>query len=184
MTVFFTSDTHFGHKNIIHHCSRPWATVEEMNEGLIERWNKRIKPEDIVYHLGDFSFTKPKLVAGFLDRLNGRKNLLRGNHDNKVELYSDRFESVRDYRVLRMEGEVIVLMHFPISSWEGMNKGAWHLHGHSHGTHRTSLPTSAEFGPRLDVGVDCHDWYPLSFEEVREKLKDVKLKKAVDHHEL
>jgi calcineurin-like phosphoesterase family protein len=182
MTIFFTSDHHFGHANIIKHCNRPWNTVAEMNEGLIERWNERIKPEDTVYHLGDLSFTKPKLVSSFLEHLNGRKHLIRGNHDNKVDLYSHFFESVRDYRVLRWEGEIIVLMHFPISSWEGMHKGTWHLHGHSHGTHQRSLPLSTEHGPSLDVGVDCHNWYPLSFEEVREKLKDIKLQRSVDHH--
>jgi len=80
LNIFFTSDTHFGHKNILKYCNRPFVNVEEMDEVMIERWNGRIGKNDSVYHLGDFSFSSnPKT---YFERLNGKKILIIGNHDN------------------------------------------------------------------------------------------------------
>lgn len=79
--VYFTSDTHFGHKNVIGYCSRPWKTVEEMDEALIENWNSVVKPHDCVYHLGDFAFAKRPRIKEIVAQLNGHKVLILGNHD-------------------------------------------------------------------------------------------------------
>ena len=81
--VYFTSDTHFGHENIIKWCRRPYSSVEEMNEKLIENWNSVVGPDDIVFHLGDFAFGGSGLWKEVLSRLNGKKYLIIGNHDEK-----------------------------------------------------------------------------------------------------
>ena len=83
--IFFTSDTHFGHANIIKYCARPFASVQEMNRELIARWNAVVGPRDTVYHLGDFAFGKASEAPTFLRKLNGAKKILiRGNHDRNA----------------------------------------------------------------------------------------------------
>ena len=164
MTTFFVSDTHFGHKNIIKYCNRPWDNVQEMNAGLIERWNSVVEPDDEVWHLGDFCMggTRPK---DWLPRLNGKIHLIRGNHDPHVE--DQGFASVQNYKELNIQGKKITLLHFPMRAWNGSHKGTWHLFGHVHGT------MTVQYGRKgvkdamaIDAGVDCHDYTPVSFEQV------------------
>ena len=190
MDTFFTSDTHWYHKNIIRFCNRPAVDVEEMNEILIQRWNERIKPQDHVYHLGDFAFCNKTKRLEIIRELNGIKHLIRGNHDpDSNSWWTDAgFVWVRDYYVLRYhdqyeneEGELqqyhqpIVLCHFPILSWENMHHGSWHLHGHCHG----SLPATRMM--RMDVGVDTNNLYPYSYEEIK-KIMVMRQVVPVDHH--
>ena len=201
MTTWFTSDTHFYHNNIIELCNRPIGIplnsereerVAAMNQIMIDRWNEKIKPQDMVYHLGDFAFcnkTKRKEIIG---QLNGQKHLVRGNHDpDSNQWWLDAgFLWVRDYYRLRYfdisetdEGEFleyhqpIILCHFPILSWENMHHSTWHLHGHCHG----SLPLTRQM--RLDIGVDTNNMYPYSYEEIK-KLMVFKTVVPVDHHGL
>jgi calcineurin-like phosphoesterase family protein len=188
--IWFTSDTHYYHRNIIAFCDRPYADVEAMNDGLISTWNSRVGRQDIVYHLGDFAFCGKTRRHEIIERLHGRKHLIRGNHDPDRDEWwlNNGFESVRDYFVLRVhdqgqsdEGDIvqyhqpIVLCHFPILSWENMQHGTWHLHGHCHG----SLPPTRM--QRMDVGVDTNKMHPYSYEEV----KQIMIKRMivpVDHH--
>lgn len=189
--IFFTSDTHFWHKNIIEHCDRPWDTVEEMNEGLIERWNEVVGPHDTVYHLGDFSFGNLDKTTEVFTRLNGNKLLVKGNHDGKA-VCQQGWGWVKDYYKIKPKtifedfdgnprevGRQIALCHFPHESWENMHHGAWHLHGHCHGT----LPDRG--GLRVDMGVDnLQFWYayrPVAFTELEELMSGRSFKK-VDHH--
>lgn len=79
--VFFTSDHHFGHQNIISYCARPWDSVEEMTEGLVEAWNETVHPDDLVYYLGDFAMGRIDDTLPIVGRLNGTKLLVPGNHD-------------------------------------------------------------------------------------------------------
>lgn len=181
MTIWFTSDTHFYHKKVIEYCQRPVADVEEMNEWLIERWNERIRPDDEVYHLGDFFFCGVSKAAPILERLNGEKNWILGNHDYKLWKKLDCpmfFKSVKHYKKLKIDGQRIILCHFPILSWDRLSHGSWHLHGHCHGSLNGG---PHDHGKRLDVGVDCHNWYPISFEDVRDFMKGREIVK-VDHH--
>ena len=83
MAIFYISDTHFGHKNVLKYDNRPYFTVAEMDADLIRRWNNAVKPTDTVYHLGDFSWLKPAEESEILQQLNGTKILIRGNHDYK-----------------------------------------------------------------------------------------------------
>lgn len=199
MGVFFTSDTHFYHNNIIDFCDRDIGIpknsdreerVEAMNEVLIDCWNERIKPTDEVFHLGDFAFSNKTKRTGIIQRLNGHKRLIRGNHDpDSSDWWKEAgFDWVRDYYVYRHhdqyeddEGNIqqyhqpIVLMHFPILSWENMHHGFWHLHGHCHG----SLPETRMM--RMDVGVDTNNLYPYSYEDIK-KVMVMRSVVPVDHH--
>ena len=76
MTTFFTADTHFGHKNVIRYCNRPFASATEMDERLIENWNKIVGPDDLIYHLGDFTLLGEDLAAGYFQRLNGKIHII------------------------------------------------------------------------------------------------------------
>lgn len=175
--IFFTSDTHYAHKRIIEYSKRPFGDIHEMREVMVARWNAVVGCNDTVYHLGDVSFQRNDPIVW---RLNGTKVLVAGNHDRKG--YPEGFEEVCDYRVLRVEGEKLVLFHFPISSWEGMHRGSWHLHGHSHGSHRYSWPMSRVHGKRMDVGVDCHDFTPVSFAQVKAIMGKLAAGEPTDHH--
>lgn len=160
-----------------------------MNEWLIDRWNSKVKPDDEIWHLGDFFFCGTQKAEAILKRLNGRKKRVRGNHDyglaKKLDGY---FEEIRDYKMLRIQStyendqgeevtyvQPIVLCHFPILSWDGMAHGSWHLHGHCHG----SLPDNGSL--RLDVGVDPMGYYPVSFDELKAKMA-LRTVVPVDHH--
>jgi calcineurin-like phosphoesterase family protein len=161
--IYFTSDTHFGHHNIIKYCDRPFEDVDHMNEELVKRWNAVVSPDDEVYHLGDFCMGKKSRPKMWLPRLNGTIHLIRGNHDPDVE----GFASVRNYHELKWNKKKIVLFHYPIRSWNGMHKGSWHLFGHVHGGMTVKYGRKTlEDCLALDAGSDCFDWTPISIEEV------------------
>jgi calcineurin-like phosphoesterase family protein len=163
--LFFTSDLHFDHAGIIHHCHRPFHDVEEMNEALIARFNERVSDKDEVYFLGDFAFRNPAL---FLARLKGKRHhLILGNHDYKrlPGIKEAAFYSVQDVLYLRHEGMRFFLSHYAHRTWRNSVHGSYHLYGHSHG----SLPS---FNRSMDVGVDCCNYYPISLDEILEVLKD------------
>ena len=168
--VFFTSDHHFGHKNIIRFSDRPFETVEEMDEAMVERWNEVVGERDHVFHLGDVSLHGPQRTRELLDRLNGHIYLVIGNHEKSAmnTVCRDRFEWRKDLFDLRIHDEedskrqYIVLCHYAMRVWNRSFHGSWHLYGHSHGT-LPDDPQSLSF----DAGVDCHDFKPLSYAEVK-----------------
>ena len=174
MTVWFTSDTHFDHKNVINYCSRPFDSVEEMNDTLIHNWNSVVGTDDIVYFLGDFCFSSRH--NEFLDVLHGEKHLIVGNHDPLKVCASPKWASANDIKQIRVDNQVIVLCHYAMRVWNRCHRGAWHLYGHSHG----SLMDDAG-ALSLDVGVDCHDYFPISLKRVQELMKK-KEYMPVDHH--
>lgn len=162
MSVYFTSDTHFGHENIIQMCNRPFANTEAMDEAMIERWNERVRPGDKVYHLGDFSFRSATGADKYLARLNGEIHLIAGNHDNRtLEHHAHLFASVHLIHELRLGSHWLVLCHYPMREWHGSWRGSWHLFGHVH-----SRLDHQPHGFSLDVGVDSHDFRPWSLEEI------------------
>lgn len=165
MTTWFTSDTHFGHKNIIKYSNRPFNDVEEMNSVLIDNWNATVKPNDEVYHLGDFSLYPKNMAQKILDQLSGKKHLIIGNHDqNNIKL--DGWEWVRHYHEITNHNNMIVLSHYAMRTWNKQHRGSWMLYGHSHGK-LPDDPTSLSF----DVGVDCHDMQLISFGMVQKIMK-------------
>lgn len=154
MTLFFTADTHFGDHRTINIWRRPFASVAEMDALLIERWNATVAPSDVVWHLGDVA-RRPADVPSLLARLNGTKHLLRGNNDPNATLAADGWASVGDYAELDVDDRKLVLCHYPFRSWNAQHRGALNLHGHSHGRLKP-LPR------QLDVGVDAHDFAPVT----------------------
>jgi calcineurin-like phosphoesterase family protein len=158
--LWFTSDHHFGHANIIKHDGRPFACVDEMNEQLIRRWNECVRPHEEVWHLGDLVFRAHGNPAEIIRRLHGRIHIVWGNHDGDyAQACPELFASTHDLVRIRHAGQTLVLCHYPLEEWHGSHRGTWHLHGHCHG----SRPPR---GMRLDVGVNRHDYRPWSFDEV------------------
>lgn len=177
--IWFISDTHWNHANIIKYCKRPFASIGEMNEKLIENWNARVKPGDSVYHLGDFALkVSQQEVENLVRRLNGQIHLIWGNHDqkNKSVLKATNFAEKVPYKELKIGDLKIVMCHYPFLTWNRAHHGSWDLHGHSHG----NLPRDPN-ARRVDVGVDCWNYSPVSFDEIRVEMEKVQFK-PVDHH--
>jgi calcineurin-like phosphoesterase family protein len=182
--VFFTADTHFGHKNIIKYCNRPFADVEEMNNTMRNNWNKVVGPADIVFHIGDFAFLKnPREM---IYSLNGEIILVPGNHDDDVKLLEVMGINQTKFDIaptlfevdFQVEDEKLrfVLCHYALRVWNKSHHGAMHLYGHSHGT-LPEDPTARS----MDVGVDCHNFTPISLDDVLVHMYK-KSFKPVDHH--
>lgn len=163
MNFFFTSDTHFGHKNIINYCNRPFDTVEKMNETLIEKWNKKVGKKDIVYHLGDFCMGDPKQ---YIDHLNGKIYSILGNHDKQIEKIWKQLGWIKMIKTVKIGGVFITLCHYPFEVWNKSHFNQWHLHGHCHGT------LQVNHGKRYDVGVDSNGYEPVEFEELRQIMEN------------
>jgi calcineurin-like phosphoesterase family protein len=168
---------HFGYTNILRICNRPFASVEEMDAALIDNRNSAVGRSDEVYILGDITMKPAETAHGYISALNGRKYLIRGNHDRflqKYERYLSDFEWVEDYHVLRHEGRKLILMHYPLLEWDGYFRGAIHLHGHTHKLDAfpaRSDPDALAF----NVGVDCNGYRPVSISEVL-AMSDAKTK--------
>jgi calcineurin-like phosphoesterase family protein len=168
--VFFTSDTHFNHTNIIRFCQRPFKDTDEMNEVMIRNWNNVIGKDDIVFHLGDFCLGGAAEWNRILDRLNGHIYLILGNHDlkNIRQGLIDRFEHVAMSMCIQIGKKRIYLSHYPYLCFEGGYKNdVWQLFGHVH-TRPNNTGNDASrlqylFPTQLDVGVDNNHFTPLSF---------------------
>jgi len=170
LNYFFTSDTHFSHTNIIKHCNRPFKSADEMNSTIIYNWNKKVKKDDIVFHLGDFSLSH-KITSYLINKLNGKIHLIAGNHDRKkYYIKNNTFYSVNDILEINLENKLIVLCHYPFLTWNRSHHGSWNLHGHVHD--RELKIKDCKF--RLNVGVDVNDFTPISFNEVRQKMELIK----------
>jgi len=164
MPTWFTSDTHFGHSNIIRLSKRPFANLDEMHAALIERWNAVVGPNDDVWHLGDFSYRSTKgLVAEIFPRLNGHKRLVIGNHDNDEVLALPWAETPVQRATIKLDGKMIVLDHYPSRSWDGLYRGWYHLYGHEHGN-------CDDWGNCCDVGADCWNYTPITFAQALERM--------------
>jgi calcineurin-like phosphoesterase family protein len=160
MAVFFTSDTHFSHVSARGLFRRPFASVAAMDTAILERWNATVRPEDDVWHLGDFAVGMPTAeMADLLGRLNGRKHLITGNNDPPATMGLAGWSSVRPYVETELDGVGLVLCHYPFRTWRNMSRGWRNLHGHSHGR-LAPLPR------QTDVGVDAWDFRPVTLAEI------------------
>lgn len=181
--IFFTADLHLGHKNVIKYCDRPFKTAEEMNETLIENWNNTVSDRDEIYVVGDFAFMGTKQTELVLQRLKGKKYLVRGNHDKSLNETTalKYFQWIKDYHLLKIQErngnlQKIVLFHYALRTWDSAHYGAWSLYGHSHGNLRDDPQALS-----LDVGVDCHNFRPISYDEVKEIMSKKNWKPAGHH---
>lgn len=181
--IFFTSDHHFSHANIIRYCNRPFASAEEMNQELISRWNQTVSPDDTVYYLGDFSLSLDA-VESITPYLHGRKLLIMGNHDlchpvNKKRAILGRevylragFESIELESRIEIAGQSVLLHHLPyltptvpdkysdkFDKFRPKDEGQWLLCGHIHEKWR-------EHEHMINVGVDVWDFYPVAMAKI------------------
>ncbi|WP_409967511.1 hydrolase [Bengtsoniella intestinalis] len=167
--IYFTSDLHFHHDNIIKMTGRPFQNVEEMNASLIHNWNCVVGQEDEVYILGDFTLKGITYVPDLLARLNGKKYLIRGNHDRFARFYQvDGFEWVKDYYELNAEGHWFVLCHYPFAEWNHQRRGSFHLHGHIHTDGAYNQENIQNGRLMYDVGVDANNYAPVGVTQILE----------------
>ena len=179
--IYFTSDLHLGHANILKLCDRPFSTPEEMDEAIIANWNERVERDDTVYILGD-AVWKKSLVPYYMERLKGKKILVAGNHDVwvKDERTHAYFEQVLHYDEIKLDGRLITLCHYPMLEWresrrETDSRLGYLIHGHIHNR------VSEEYRPlylkhnALNAGVDVNGFSPVSFEELLENNMRFKL---------
>lgn len=176
-----TSDTHWGHSNVIKYCNRPFKDCEEMDEAMIKRWNEKVNPGDTVLHVGDFSFHRPEVTKKIISRLNGQIHLVAGNHDKlTIKGCKDSFASVRDLREIKVidgtNTQRIMLCHYALRVWKGSHHGVWNLYGHSHGSLSDDNTLLS-----MDVGVDTNNFYPYTFDQIKQRMAN-KTWKPVDHH--
>lgn len=190
--IFWTSDTHWSHNNIIKYCKRPFSSVEEMNETLIKNWNSVVKSEDIVFHLGDFMFGNVNRFWDFRSRLNGKIYLIHGNHDYELMDKGNiegGFEMVVPQMKIVVDGQKIYLNHFPMLTFDGIykEKPCWQLFGHVHSSPIAVSPDIDRLKYLLptqyDVGVDNNNYTPISFEQVKEIINK-QLQKAGKIHSI
>ncbi len=195
--TWFTSDTHFGHKNIIKFSNRPFNDENHMNEELIREWNAVVDEEDDVYHMGDVSLCDDKKTLSILNRLNGRIHLITGNHEKSVlksEACRKKFvwiKSIHEFYIdinevdftvpTRNKQQMIVLCHYGMRVWNKSHHGSWMLYGHSHDSMEHE-----QWGRSMDVGVDSAYrilgvFRPFSFEEIQ-KIMETRTHNPVDHH--
>lgn len=187
--TFFTSDLHFGHQKVIEFCNRPFSDVDDMTEQLIKNWNKKVRPQDHVYVLGDVSmYLSVQELKAIISRLNGTKILIRGNHDMQVgQMRNAGFDVVVESAIIYIANRRVVLSHYPYPNsgfmhsiykllhklfpkkfWLDKHRfrrvkdnGHWLLHGH---THSEVIHTP---GTRMiHVGVDAWDYSPVELAQI------------------
>lgn len=170
--VWLTSDQHFGHANIIKYSDRPFYNVHEMNRTMTERWNEKIAPNDTVIHVGDLIFGKPRDLQKYNSRLNGKKILIRGNHDRGPATFMNAgFLAVHDKLTIDIGGRPVMICHYPFFNDKEPKlkfaerrpeyNGNWLIHGHVH----TAWKIMRE-RKMINVSVEAWDYYPVSLETI------------------
>jgi calcineurin-like phosphoesterase family protein len=169
--IWFTSDTHWNHTNILKYCSRPFANVKQMNDELIRRWNSVVKQDDTVYHLGDVAFGSTQQTVDILNQLAGNKVLIVGNHDShnlQNREFRACFTRIEHYYELQHNNHLYTMSHYPMLSWQGSNRSSVSLAGHRH------LRKQEGNILRFDVGVDANDFTPVSIEYLEQWRRETK----------
>ena len=164
--VYFTSDLHLVHEKIIELCGRPFRNINDMNRVIIDNYNARVGHGDTVFILGDVCHRlNAEEAKGMIARLNGRKILVKGNHDIS---YGDfLFEEVEEFLKTSLSHQYFVMMHYPMLSWPKKENGSIQLHGHIHSRGDAyNLQNRKEGILRYDVGVDANGFAPVSVEEI------------------
>ena len=181
--IWLTSDTHFGHANIIKYCARPFANTEEMDAALIKNWNERVAEDDVVYHLGDFAWGTIGYWERIREQLNGHIYLIIGNHDERFlsnpRMYT-LFEEVIYQKRIWYDKHCIYLNHYPFLCFGGAYKGldaTWQAFGHVHSNDRSDVGLDHQrlihcFPTQYDVGADNNDFRPISIEEFAQIIEN------------
>jgi calcineurin-like phosphoesterase family protein len=197
--VWITSDPHYNHKNICRsvtnwrtqdgdvptYNTRDFQSIDQMNDALVNNINFKVGQNDTLIILGDIAFGGFESIGKFLDRLVCKNiHLVLGNHDHHIrnnrENIQELFISVSDYLQVRINDQDFVLSHYPFSSWNGLNKGVIHLHGHVHLSNQNKWGN----GKRLDVGVDGNGYFPYKITEIVHMMdrREIGSDLSNDHH--
>ena len=181
--IFFTSDTHFGHSKIIDYCKRPFSSIEEHDKTLIQNWNNVVGQDDTVFHLGDFAYGNSQFISNIIKQLNGNIILIKGNHDLRnmnPTLYNMFSDAVYQARIL-IDKQTVYLNHFPFLCFEHGDINLYkdnysiQLFGHVHSGPLTSSEDTSRLNILLptqyDVGVDNNNFTPISWIDVKNKIK-------------
>lgn len=189
--LFFISDPHFHHTNVIEYCNRPWGDIKTHDEALVQNWNRVVPKDGEVICGGDFIWTgNIDWIKSIVEKLNGKIHLILGNHDyqNKLdrEIFKSIFASVSDMIYLQVKDEDtssghmnFIISHYPMMYWR---RGYYHLHGHVHSGERSTASEKVPFHPmRYDIGVDNNNYRPISYYELNEifeqqMLKEIEIK--------
>ena len=158
--VLFTADEHYGHKNIITYCDRPFKTVYEMDGEIAKRHNEVVSENDIVVHAGDFALCSAKHAENYIRQLNGMHIFLQGSHDRWAKN-----RNLRYILELTIEKQLIVVCHYAMRTWHKSHYNSFNLYGHSHGKLRPE-------GKSWDIGVDNNGFYPVSWEQIKEIMRN------------
>jgi len=165
--IWFTADFHLDHFNILRYCNRPFPNVQEMNRVILDQLNRWVKPNDVLYFLGDFCMGSKARVAQFRNQIRCKTIFaVPGNHDKQLRKLTQEFHWLNDLAEVSVNGQRIVLCHYAMRVWNHSSRGAWHLYGHSHGR-LPDLPSSRS----MDVGVDTHDFCPWHFDEIKSRVE-------------
>ncbi|MBR6908030.1 metallophosphoesterase family protein [bacterium] len=192
--IYFVSDSHFSHENIIKYCKRPFASIEEHDEELIRRWNEKVPKNGIVFHLGDVAFGNPEKVDNILRQLNGIIYLVIGNHDWRsiVKNHSWRFFDMSQQVNMKIGKRHIILNHYPMLAFSGAWRGVdatYQLFGHVHTSPYTDEGLDQArmkmlFTSQYDVGVDNNNFTPVSWKEVDQIINNQMMSLGMCRNEL
>lgn len=173
--IYYISDTHFKDQKIFDKCSRPFASLDEMEKTVVEKWNKKVKNGDTVYVLGDIGKDDDPSTILIFSRLNGLKHLLVGNHDHEMleEIKkSGMFESVKFIDLIEDSGFKVCLCHYPLMDWMEFNRSGLLVYGHIHNKTEKNGPAYKQIKdyyknlPAYNCGVDVIDFEPKTLEEL------------------
>lgn len=169
--IYYISDLHFGHRNVIGMGGRPFETIEEMDETLIRLWNERVTDEDDAYIVGDFAYRNGNTSSWYLRRLKGRKHLVIGNHDRHTiqdTKAMECFASVDKMMCIVDNDRVVSLSHFPVAEWNGKLRGGYHVYGHLHCRRDDVYEFMSRFGKALNAGCMINGYRPGTLDELIE----------------
>ena len=178
MNYWFTADCHFGHKNIIEYCNRPFSSLDEMNETLIRKWNERVKEDDLVFHVGDFCFKNSQergegvnvKAKSWEEQLNGKKIFIRGNHDK-----NNSTKTIIENLVITYDNKIVNLIHDPEKTktmFYGIN-----FVGHVHNLWQIErVRSDYKIIDCINIGVDVWNFMPVSFQEIMNRYKNWRIK--------
>ena len=169
--IYFSSDLHFYHKNIIEYCNRPFVNVDEMNQTIISNFRNVVTDNDLLILVGDISFGNEDETYYAISHLPGTKILVRGNHDKVID-ESSKIQSLF-HRIANLyefydkpTKSYFVACHYPMFHWNKSHKGSYHVHGHNHG----NIKKYPFEGRLMDIGVDTNKFMPYSLDDVIKNL--------------
>ena len=169
--IYYIADTHFGDERIMKLCRRPFASVEEMNDSIIKRWNGKVSDDDTVYVLGDIAIDDEHAEAFFA--LNGKKILLLGNHDKVLNVDKLKsFTHVDKIMTISDSARSVCLCHYPMISFENSIYGGYHVFGHIHNNaNDVAYNLQKQVDNMFNCGVDVNDFEPKTLDELIERKR-------------